>query len=369
MRVLQINSVCGIRSTGRIAIEIAEKYMAEGHECKIAYGREVVPKEYQSYSYRIGTDIGVYINTLKARFWDNEGFNAKKSTKTFLRWADEYNPDLLWLHNLHGYYINVELLFDWIKSRPQMQVRWTLHDCWGFTGHCSYFSFVKCEKWKNMCEGCCQKSAYPTSFLMDFSKRNYVRKKQVFTEVAQMELITPSKWLSDLVKQSFLKDYPIMVEHNRINLDVFRPTESEFRKKNNLVNKKIVLGVATTWAARKGLDDFIELSQLLDDSYQIVLVGINKKQLKRIPSNILCLQRTNNIDELVEIYSAADIYVNPSKEETFGLTTVEALACGTPAIVYKDTACEEVVNKYGGIAVGQTVTDIFKAIYDMEEND
>lgn len=360
-----INSVCGIRSTGRIVTDIADKYIAAGHECRIAYGREEPPYKYKSISYRIGSAFGVYLNAFKSRFCDNEGFNAKRATKKFIEWANDYNPDVLWLHNIHGYYINIELLFKWIKSRPHMQVKWTLHDCWAFTGHCVHFSYVKCDKWKNGCNKCMQTSVYPTSLYKDNSNNNYVKKMNAFCGVHNMTLITPSNWLADLVKKSFLKNYNVNVEYNTIDKNTFKPTKSNFRETYSLLDKKIVLGVASSWSERKGLGDFVELSKLLDENYKIVLVGLDRKQAKKIPSGILCLPCTNSVTELAEAYSSADVFVNPSREETFGLTTLEAISCGTPAIVYKDTACEEIANIYGGIVVEQSVQAIKKVIERM----
>lgn len=365
MKILFINSVCGIGSTGRIVTGLAEQYMSEGHTCKIAYGRETVPENYKSLSYRIGTDARVNINGLKARLFDNEGLNARYETEKFIEFANNYNPDVLWLHNLHGYYINIDLLFNWIKSRPHMQVKWTLHDCWAFTGHCTYFMLAKCEKWKTECSYCPQKSCYPASILKDNSEQNYNRKKAAFTGVKNMTLITPSRWLADLVKKSFLKEYPIKVVHNEIDRDVFKATPGCFREKHNLVNKHVILGVASVWGKRKGLDDFIKLSAMLDDSCRIVLVGLSKKQIKQLPNQIIGIQRTNSTGELAEIYTAADVFVNTSKEETFGMTTIEALACGTQVIVYKDTACEEIANEYGGIAVEQNLEELKDAVLKL----
>lgn len=356
MKILMINSVCGIRSTGRICTDIAKRYLAEGHEVRIAYGRETVPQEYQSIAVPICTKIDTYMNALKARLFDNEGFNAKRSTKVFLKWAQAYDPDVLWLHNLHGYYINVELLFDWIKSRPHMEVKWTLHDCWAFTGHCPYFTVANCDKWKTVCGDCPQVRCYPGSLGRDRSKENFLQKKAAFIGVSKMTLITPSRWLADLIGQSYLQEYPVDVIYNTIDTDVFRPTESDFREKNGLQNQRVILGVAAIWDTRKGLQDFVKLRQMLDASYTIVLVGLSEKQASKLPGGILCIPRTNSKQELAEIYTAADVFVNPSKEETFGLTTLEAISCGTPTIVYKNTACEEVINHYGnGIAIDSSV--------------
>lgn len=362
MKILMINSVCGIRSTGRICTDMAKEYEKKGNIVKIAYGREGVPKQFQKNAVRIGNDFDVKFNVLRTRVFDDEGFTAAKQTEKFLKWAEEYNPDILWLHNLHGYYINIELLFNWIKSRPNMEVNWFLHDCWAFTGHCAYFSMIKCDKWKSQCSNCIQKREYPSSFIKDNCKNNYLKKKKIFTGVDNLTIYTPSKWLADLVKQSFLHDYPVKVKYNTIDKNIFKPTPSNFREYHRLENKKIILGVASIWHKRKGLDDFIQLSEMLDSSYVIVLVGLTEKQIRKLPKNIIGLVRTNNVEELAKIYSAADIFVNPSKEETFGMTTLEALYCGTDAIVYKDTACEEVVNMYGGVAVKQSVKAIKEQI-------
>lgn len=367
MKVLFINSVCGIRSTGRIVTDLAEKYMADGNECRIAYGRENVPEKYKDISYRICSPMQVNIAGAKSRIFDNEGFNATSETKKFIKWAEEYNPDLLWLHNLHGYYINVEILFEWIKSRPQMEVKWTFHDCWNFTGHCCHFSFAKCGKWKSECKNCCQTKRYPISLFRDNSKNNFYRKRKVFTGVKNLTIITPSYWLSNLVKESFLKEYPCVVVYNEIDKSIFTPRESDFRQKYGLEDKKIVLGVATAWSERKGLFEFARLSETMDKQYKIVLVGLKESQMASLPDTILKFPCTDNATELAEIYTASDVFLNLSKEETFGLTTLEALSCGTPSIVYKGTACEEVAEKYGGIAVEQDLDKVIEAIYSLTD--
>lgn len=367
MRVLIINVVCGIRSTGRICTDLAAELEKQGHEVKIAYGRETVPEQFQKYAVRIGNSITEKVYALSCRLFDNDGFSAKGQTKQFLKWVDEYNPEMLWLHNLHGYYINVEMLFDWIKSRPNMEVKWTLHDCWAFTGHCPYFSMVGCEKWQTYCKNCPQKRDYPGSFIFDNSSRNYTKKKSLFNGVANMEIVTPSNWLAGLVKKSFLKNYAINVVYNRIDENVFKPTSSDFRERFNLDNKIIVLGVASVWSKRKGLDDFIELSKLLDEHYMIVLVGLDKYTSSKLGDNILAIGRTNSKRDLAAIYTAADYFFNPSKEETFGLTTLEAISCGTKSIVYQGTACEEIARKYGGITVPQDIKCVYRVITTESE--
>lgn len=334
MKVLLINSVCGVRSTGRIVTELAEQYMAQGHEVKIAYGRERTPEQYQAITYRIGTDLDVKMNGLKVRVFDNEGFNAQRQTQAFLKWAEMYDPDVVWLHNLHGYYLNIEQLFQWIKSRTHMEIRWTLHDCWAFTGHCAHFSLVKCERWKTACCQCSQTKEYPKSIFSDHSAENYRRKREAFCGVENMTLVTPSYWLADLVKQSFLKEYPVEVEHNTIDTDVFQPTIGDFRERYSMQNKKIVLGVASAWNDKKGFSDFLKLSKLLDESYVIVLVGLSPRQLQQLPPSIIGIERTDSVSQLAEIYTTADVFVNLTYEDTYPTVNLEAQACGTPCLTY-----------------------------------
>ena len=364
MKILMINSVCGIRSTGRICTDLAEKFIAEGNEVKIAYGREDVPDKYKSISVRIGNDNSVYLSGLKSRLLDNEGFNCASQTEKFLKWADEYNPDLLWLHNLHGYYLNVELLFKWIKSRPDMKVKWTLHDCWPFTGHCAYFTMAKCEKWKTQCSNCVQKKVYPSSLFADKSAGNYKRKKEVFSGVKNMVLITPSQWLADLVKQSFLKNYPVEVVNNTVNTEVFKPRKSDFRKIHGLQDKKIVLCVASAWGKAKGLQDVLKLSEFLDDRYKLVLVGLTSKQNKGIPSDILVIERTNNAVELAEIYTAADVFVNPTHQDNYPTVNLEARACGTPVITYNVGGSPESAG-YEHIVEENDISGLFNKIKEV----
>lgn len=345
MKILMINVVCGIRSTGRICTDLAESLTKKGHKVKIAYGRESVPQQYKMYAVRIGSDFDCKWHGIITRAFDRHGFASKTATKRFLEWADKYDPDVLHLHNLHGYYINVELLFDWIKSRPNMKVIWTLHDCWAFTGHCTHFTYVKCSKWKSKCKNCPQKREYPASYFIDSSENNFLRKKAAFTGVKNMTIITPSKWLSGLVKQSFLKEYPVQVIHNGIDTDIFKPTPSNFREKYHLENKKTILGVASTWDRRKGFDDFIKLARMLDDSFRIVLVGLSAKQMKIIPKNIIGIMRTNNIKELAAIYTAADVFLNLTYEDNYPTVNLEAQACGTPCVTYNTGGSVESVPK------------------------
>ena len=350
MKVLQINSVCGIRSTGRICTDIAETLSKQGDSSIIAFGREDVPEKYKEISHRISSDVDVKLSVLSSRIFDNMGFKSKKATERFVDWIKEYDPDIIHLHNIHGYYINIEILFNYLKSTGK-PVIWTLHDCWAFTGHCCHFSYAGCDKWKTGCHDCPQKSEYPKSMLADRSRFNFFKKKEIFKGLKNLTIVTPSNWLAEKVRESFLGGYPVVAIPNGIDLSLFKPTSGDFVQKNNLSGKKIILGVASVWNNRKGLEDFISLSKKIDDNKKIVLVGLNKSQIADLPDNIIGIERTNNIGELADIYTSAFVFVNPSREETMGLTTVEAMACGTPVIVYNATAVPEVVDDKSGLVL------------------
>lgn len=352
MKILMINVVCGIRSTGRICTDLAAELEKQGHEIKIAYGREKVPKQFQKYAVRVGTDLDVYMHALKSRLFDSAGFESKRVTKKFVNWIREYDPDVIHLHNLHGYYINAEILFQYLKECGK-KIIWTLHDCWAFTGHCTYFDYIGCDKWKKSCARCPQKKEYPTSCLKDNSYYNFRRKKDVFQNIPNMTLITPSNWLKTLISQSFLRKYPVNVIHNGIDTSVFKPVDysiqERLRQEFGILNKTIILGVASVWNRRKGLDAFVALSKLLPENYQIVLIGVDKKQAKKLPDNIITIARTNNTEELAAWYSTADIFVNPTLEDNYPTVNLEAIACGTPVITFDTGGSPESAVLYGKI--------------------
>lgn len=363
MKYLFINVVAGSGSTGRIAAEQCRKLQAQGHECVLAYGRWESNCEGVK-THRIGTSLDYRVHGLLTRLFDLHGFGSKRATREFLRWVKEYDPDVIWLHNIHGYYLNIELLFDYLKTCGKT-IRWTLHDCWAFTGHCSYFSYVGCEQWKTGCVKCPQLTSYPKCIGISNVKRNYTRKKNAFTGVPSMILTVPSRWLAGLVQQSFLNQYPIEVIRNKVNTEIFKPLPSDFREKYGLQGKIIILGVANIWEKRKGLQTFIKLADRLDDRFTVVLVGVSDQQKAKLPDKILTLSKTENASDLAKIYTAADLFVNPSVEETFGLTTLEALSCGTTAIVFRGTACEEVVQNTKGVAIEPNMEILIETIRQL----
>lgn len=351
MKVIQINSVCGIGSTGRIATDIHSALQAKGIESHIMYGRGEA-KACNS-AIKISSQLDFYSHALQTRLFDNHGFCSTKATHHAIKVLDELKPDIVHLHNIHGYYLNVELLFSFLKKQRNIKVIWTLHDCWSFTGHCSYFDFCGCEKWKMQCFSCPQKNTYPASNGLDNSKNNYQRKKKAFTGVKDLTIVTPSRWLADLVKQSYLKDYPVQVVNNGIDLSVFQPRQSEFRVKHNLVDKFLIVGAASVWSPRKGFDDFIELATTLPDNYRLVMVGLPLDKIKILPSNIIGIHRTDNPTELAEIYSAADVFFNPTYEDNYPTVNLEAIACGTPVITYNTGGSPESVSTEHGFVVSK----------------
>lgn len=362
MKILMINSVCGIKSTGRICADIADVLTEQGHECKIAYGRDIVPQKSQKYAVRIGNDFGVKIHAGLARLFDSVGFHSRLATKKFIKWVEKFNPDIIHLHNLHGYYIHLGVLFKYLK-KAKKPIVWTLHDCWAFTGHCSHFDFAGCQKWKNGCKNCPQKKQYPKSIFWDGSKRNYKKKKKLFTGLESLTVVTPSKWLADLVKDSFLNEYPVKIIRNGIDTKAFKPTDSDLKEQYGLQSKKIVLGVASDWGERKGLQDYIKLSKLIDNNFKIVLIGLKKEQIAQMPEEILSIERTNSVQELAKWYTAADVFLNLTYEDNYPTVNLEAQACGTPVITYRTGGSVESVDDNLVVDKG----DIGKILYLIKE--
>lgn len=348
--LLQINVTCNWGSTGYIAEEIGKLALQEGWRSIIAFGRNV--NESQSEAIRIGNSWSVIWHGLITRIFDRHGFSSTYATKQFIKKIDKIKPNLVHLHNIHGYYINIELLFDYLK-RNNIPVVWTLHDCWLMTGHCAYFDYIGCDKWKDGCFDCPQKKNYPASILLDRSKRNYADKKRLFTSLSSLAIVPASKWLGRLVDESFLKKWPHQVIYNGVDLDNFCPRKSSLRSEYNLQDKFIILGVASIWDKRKGLNDFIKLSKIIDNDVQIVLIGVSDKDIKRLPSSIIGIKRTNSIEELAMWYSAADLFVNPTYEDNFPTTNLEALACGTPVVTYKTGGSVEAIDDSTGFIIKQ----------------
>ena len=348
MKVFMINSVCGVGSTGKICTETADILLSEGHDCKIAYGRGAVPEKCEKYAVKVGNKAGVYTHALLSRVFDNAGFCSTGATKMLVKQIKEYGPDLIHLHNLHGYYINIKVLFEFLKE-ARIPVVWTLHDCWSFTGHCAHYVHKNCEKWKTQCGNCPSKKGYPSSVIADRSAKNFTEKKRLFTGVRNLTVTTPSEWLKSQAEQSFMRKHPIRVINNAIDTTAFKPTASDFREKNGLESKRILLGVANVWGKGKGVDELIRLSQTLGDEYKVVIVGQLRNQV--LPDNILHIEHTDSREELAAIYTAADLFVNPTHAEVFGLVNTEALACGTPVVTFDAGGSPETIDETCGKVV------------------
>lgn len=360
--ICQINTTLNSGSTGRIAEDIGIAAIQNGWQSYIAYGKTSGTS--QSHAIRIGDDWNMKFHALATRLFDNHGFASVYATRRFISELDAINPDIIHLHNIHGYYLNAEVLFKYIKKKG-IPVVWTLHDCWPLTGHCSYFDYVNCNKWKTGCCFCPNKKGYPASLFLDRSKQNYIRKKELFTSVRNITFVTPSRWLKDIVGKSFFHAYPVRTIYNGVDLSVFRPIEDDsIRMKYDLKpGKRIILGVASTWDRRKGLADFIELNKLIPSDMQIVLVGLNAEQIHSLPKRMKGIKRTENIQELAALYSIADVFVNPTWVDNFPTTNVEALACGTPVVTYRTGGSPEAVSSNTGIVVDKgNISQLYEAI-------
>lgn len=342
--ILQINIVANRGSTGKIAEDIGKLAIENGYGSWIAYGRgNPISK---SNLIRIGSDFDMRLHGIQTRLFDSHGLGSKASTREFIEKVKRIKPDIIHLHNIHGYYLNYKILFDYLKKWGGPVV-WTLHDCWPFTGHCSYYTFAKCDKWKSGCFNCPQLKEYPASLWLDRSTKNFQDKKNAFLGLSNLTIVPVSNWLADQVAQSFLKDYPINIIHNGIDLDVFRP-KTIIEKDGN---KKTVLGVASVWDRRKGLDEFKELRKILPENYVILLIGLTQDQISSLPDGITGIRRTEHIEQLVDLYNMADVFVNPTLEDTFPTTNLEALACGTPVITYNTGGSPEAIDEKTGLVI------------------
>lgn len=366
--VLQINTVANIGSTGRIAEKIGNLAIDEGWSSYIAYGRNA--RESKSHLIRIGGMTDIYAHVLGSKILDGHGLFSRRATKNLIKEIETIHPDVIHLHNIHGYYLNYPLLFEYLASK-NIPVVWTLHDCWAYTGHCVYYSSVKCERWKTGCFDCPKKRSYPDS-IIDCSKSNYQLKKKCFGLVNNLTIVPVSCWLGSEVKESFLRKNTIHVIQNGINLNVFYPRDNvkcNIREKYGIDDRFMILSVATKWHQDNGFYDFLELRKKLDTKYLIVLVGVSEHQKEILPEGIIGIPRTENMDELAELYTTADIAITTQIEATFGLVTVEAMACGTPVIVYNSTACPEVVTKQTGFVIPPKNIDAMKnCIMDYATN-
>ncbi len=363
MNIIQINQTYNLGSTGKIMCEINELINNTGNNGYMVAG----------YSNDHDVDGLLCANTLKAylpvridqiifRLSGKNGYRYKKRTKEIIKWIEHKKPDIVHLHNIHGDWINLEYLFKYLKWK-KVPVVWTLHDCWAFTGRCSYFDMCKCDKWKSQCDRCPNKKVYPISYIFDYSKRMYNDKKNWYSNMGNMTIVTPSEWLAGYIKESFLGEYPLSIIHNGIDLNTFRIHTQRSKYVNHVIDKYIILGVASSWSQRKGFEDFIKLDKIINhDRYQIVMVGLNAKQIKSIPKTIIGIARTNNQTELAELYSSANVFINPTYQDNYPTTNLEATACGTVCITYNTGGSPESIMDKSLIVPKGDVRKLLKVI-------
>lgn len=364
--LFQINVTCNWGSTGRIVEEIGQVAIQQGWDSYIAYGRGNPVSS--SHLIRIGNDWDMYEHGLETRIFDNHGLASRRATQKLLRRIKEIKPDIIHLHNIHGYYINYKMLFDYLTN-SEIPVVWTLHDCWSFTGHCAYFSLAGCYQWKNIeCSHCVYKKTYPTSMFFNRAHRNFLDKKKAFTAPKNVTIVTVSHWLEEFVKQSFLSVHHVITINNGIDIQVFAPKKNgkDIRETLGVHQPYMLLGVASVWESRKGILDFIKLREMFPRNlYAIVLVGVDDKTAKMLPKDIVIVKRTNNVGELADIYSAADVYLNPTWQDTFPTTNLEAMACGTPVVTYRTGGSPESLTVGTGKVVEQG--DLAAFVSSVEE--
>jgi putative colanic acid biosynthesis glycosyltransferase len=352
-KLLQINVCNNIFSTGKIVSEIGEAAINSGWESYIAYGREYIPSP--NVDIKIGNKAEQILHVLESRIFDNTGlgYSSYLATRQLIKEIKKIKPDIIHLHVLSGYYVNIRVLISYL-SKLSLPIVWTFHSCWEFTGHCTHFDYERCFKWKEQCQNCPLYKEYPQSWFRDNSSNNYLTKKRLFTSLNNLHVVTVSKWLKEQVEESFFKGCDITYIYNGIDTDLFRPLrqQEELKKKFGLDGEKVLLALSSMWLPKKGINDYLELARRLENNdVKVVLVGYTPDHPNEMPKNIMAMPVTTNRQQLVELYNAADILLNLSYEESFGLTTVEGLACGTPAIVYNRTASPELVDESTGIVV------------------
>lgn len=366
-KLLQINTALNWSATGKIAEQIIALAKSLGWDCYTAHGARYVYGK--SAAQDISTDFKLndYWDAANTMFWGKHGLGSKFVTKKLIRAIDKVNPDIIHLHNVHGYYLNYQILFDYL-ARSRAKVVWTLHDCWAMTGHCTHFDEIGCEKWKTQCHDCPLLHTNYKSWFFDRSPSNYKLKKKCFTSVQNLTVVTVSNWLKSMVEESFLKKYPVCVIRNGIDLDVFKPTQSEIRNRLGIgKNEKVLLGVASAWTQAKGLDEFCKLSKLF--RYRVVLVGVSDSVKKHLPADMITIKRTANQEELAAYYTMADVFVNPTHSDSFPTVNLEALACGTPVVTYRTGGSPEAVDENTGFVVEKgNFNELIKAIEQIFMN-
>ena len=370
MNILQVNTVYPNGSTGRIVAEIAAYTAAQPDaHAFVAFGIGEPESRENVTALRIGTPPERKVHGALRKLFDAEGYGSRAATEQLIAFCEVNRIDVVHLHNLHGCYLNLNRWFRYLKEK-NLPVIWTLHDCWPLTGHCAHFDYCGCEKWKTLCYRCPQKALYPQCVGIGGSKRNYRLKRRLFTSLARLTVVTPCRWLGEIVKNSFLQAVPTRVLYNGVDLKIFRPAASDLRLKYGLGTKRLLLAVASVWNNRKGLQALAELSKLLDDTYRLVVIGLLPEQIRALPETILGLGPVSDPAALCAWYSAADCFVNPTLEDTMPLVNLEALACGTPVAVFRTGGCPEAITDVcGRVAEKGDIRGLKEAVEQICESD
>lgn len=361
-----INSVYGIGSTGRLSANLSHFLNEHGFNAKVFYGRNRQPKDDNSFYFSLPLSISAH--GLKARIFDASGFGSKVSTRYLIRKLDKFKPGLVIVHNMHGYYLNIKIFLNWL-AKNDIKAIFVLHDCWNFTGHCPHFASINCYRWKDHCHHCPLKKEYPKALLFDKSERNHLIKKNLFSNINHATFISPSEWLADLAKESFLKVHDIIIINNGIDTNVFYHRENNYFLDQFGNDAHIILCVANIFNTQKGLKDIIALNSMLTDNERIVLVGKIKDNIE-LPKNITHIKQTNDVNELAKIYSSATVFFNPTYEDNYPTVNMEALACGCPVISYKTGGSCEMIDKNFAVEQGDISEAIAKirSLYNKPNN-
>ncbi len=366
--LLEIGAALNCGAPGRIAEQIGLLAMKEGWEVYHAHGlRHANPS--QLHEIAVSTRLEENIHALHSFLLDRHGLASARGTRKLVEQIKEIKPDIIHLHNIHGYFCNFKVLFEYLDTITT-PVIWTMHDCWPFTGRCFHFEGIGCNKWKTGCYECNAEKGYTVSPFYDRSKQLFELKKRLFSSVENLTLVPVSYWQASFLGESFLKKHPVEVIHNGVDLDKFFPMDgSRLREKYCLQNRFVILGVASPWNKRKGYDDFIQLCEVLpNDKFAIVLVGLNDEQKRKLPPNIIGITRTESQQELAEFYSMANVFCNMTYLDTFPTVNIEALACGTPVVTYKTGGSPEAVDSRTGIVVEQgNINAVAEAIKTMRK--
>lgn len=364
-KLLQINSVVNTGSTGRIAEQLGVLAISQGWESYIAYGREA--RGSQSRLIKIGSKWDVNFHAIGSILTDRHGLFSRYATKKFLQQVDIIQPDVVHLHNLHGYYINVPMLLRYLKQKNIPTVI-TMHDFWLMTGHCAYIN-QSCDRWKTGCGNCPRLNQYPAA-KFDNTKANWKWKASLFIDMPNVTLVPVSYWLGRYVDESLLKNAKQNVIYNGIDTNVFKPFDGGASVGGVDWSKFTIMAIATRWTEANGYQDVMKLSSILPDNCQIVMVGLDEQQMSNLPKNIIGFRKTESFTQLQELYTKSDVIFNPNREVTFGLVTAEAMACGTPAIVLRDTAGEELVDEQTGYVIDsvEEVPELISTINQVDKN-